>query len=81
MDKRILHPFPVERELDLTETDIPWGRHGMSIGLVEDRADVETLRLVLSQALTLAARLTGRCRQYEVIVGELQALLRARRAA
>ena len=79
MSNLILHPSG--EAVDLTAADIPWGRGGLSRYVVEDRADVETYRLMAREALTMAARLTVRCRQYEVVVGQLRDELRARRAA
>ena len=81
MTSTILHLNHEDRERDLYAEAVPWGRHGMSIGRVEDAADTETLRLMVSEALALAARLTEQLRRAEAVIIALRTELRARRAA
>jgi hypothetical protein len=78
VDRTILRFDADSAQPDLVASDIAWGRHGLSVGIVVDRADAATLRLMLSESLAMVAKLTARCGQYEVIVARLRA---ARRAA
>ena len=64
MDRTILRFDADSAQPDLVASDIAWGRHGLSVGIVVDRADEATVRLMLSEALALAATLTARCGQF-----------------
>ena len=80
MDKRILHPFPAEREPDLYATDIPFSASGLSAGIVEV-GDLESYRLVAREAILALARVTAQLDRANVIITMLRTELRARRAA
>ena len=81
MTSKILHLKREDREPDLYATDIPFSRTGLSRAVVVDRADAETYRTMVREALAMVAALTTKCRQYELVVAQLRAELRARRAA
>jgi len=77
VDRTILRFDAADVQPMLTADDIPWGRHGLSVGVVVEAADVATLRLMLSEALTQVAKLTTRCQQYQVVVARRRAVGRA----
>ena len=77
------HRPAADAEPDLVASDIPFSATGLSRTVVIDVADIDvgTWRMMALEALALAARLTVRCRQYELVVAQLREALRARRAA
>lgn len=68
-------------EPGLLATDIGWGWHGLSVGVVVDPADADTLRVMVRAVLDELARVTAQLERATRIIRELRAELRARRAA
>jgi hypothetical protein len=76
MDTHILHQIETDREPELTERDISWGRHGMSVGIVHDPADANYRELAY-EALHVVVTLTAQLdRARLVIVAQREELRR-----
>ena len=80
MDMHIIHRIDPDTEPDLYERDIPWGRYGMAVAIVDD-PDQANYRELAYEALHAVARLTVQLDRANVVIAALRDELRAGRAA
>jgi hypothetical protein len=73
-----LHPMGADVEPMLTEADIPWGKGGLSVGVIE-YGDEGSYRELARQAIAALARVTAKLDRALVVIVALRAENRALR--
>jgi len=68
-----------ERPPDLLATDIPWGRHGLSVGFVYDLADTAIYREMTETLVAAVAAGKQQVRQKDATIAALRDESRAER--